>query len=76
MGEDTVKSYTGFRTISRGSINGVQRILLVRRVPLYAMLKQYQDRSCRLDVNWYTNDQQNGEVIFPFGTLDQGEATA
>ncbi|CAK3807122.1 glycoside hydrolase family 2 [Lecanosticta acicola] len=28
MGEDTVRSYTGFRTVSRGEINGVQRILL------------------------------------------------
>ncbi|CAE7180150.1 hypothetical protein PTNB73_03703 [Pyrenophora teres f. teres] len=28
MGSDTVQSYTGFRTISRGVINGVQRPLL------------------------------------------------
>nr|POE90397.1 beta-galactosidase large subunit [Quercus suber] len=29
MGEDTVKSYTGFRTISRKEIQGVQRVMLV-----------------------------------------------
>ncbi|KAF2475473.1 putative hydrolase [Lindgomyces ingoldianus] len=42
MGDDTVQSYTGFRTISKGTVNDVHRVLL------------------------------NGEVIFPFGTLDQG----
>jgi hypothetical protein len=35
MGQDTVSSYTGFRTVTRKAINGVQRILLVR---LYAHL--------------------------------------
>lgn len=30
MGQDTVRSYTGFRTISRGEVDGVQRIMLVR----------------------------------------------
>ncbi|RMZ67678.1 Glycoside hydrolase family 2 N-terminal [Pyrenophora seminiperda CCB06] len=28
MGDDTIQSYTGFRTISRGVINGIQRPLL------------------------------------------------
>lgn len=28
LGEDTVQSYTGFRTISKGKINGVMRPLL------------------------------------------------
>jgi beta-galactosidase/beta-glucuronidase len=28
MGEDWVKSYTGFRTISAGQVNGIQRPLL------------------------------------------------
>lgn len=30
MGQDTVSSYTGFRTVTREEVNGVQRILLVR----------------------------------------------
>ena len=30
MGEDTVSSYTGFRTVSKEEVNGVQRVLLVR----------------------------------------------
>ena len=30
MGQDTVSSYTGFRTVRREEVNGVQRILLVR----------------------------------------------
>jgi beta-galactosidase/beta-glucuronidase len=42
LGSDVVNSYTGFRSISRGAVNGIQRILL------------------------------NNEVVFPFGTLDQG----
>jgi beta-galactosidase/beta-glucuronidase len=42
LGSDVVNSYTGFRSISRGAVNGIQRILL------------------------------NGEVVLPFGTLDQG----
>ncbi|KAF2430772.1 putative beta-galactosidase [Tothia fuscella] len=42
MDEDTIRTYTGFRTVSRAVVHGVQRISL------------------------------NGEVIFPFGTLDQG----
>lgn len=42
MGSDEVKSYTGFRTISSGVVNGIKRPLL------------------------------NGELIFPFGPLDQG----
>ncbi|ORY14033.1 family 2 glycoside hydrolase [Clohesyomyces aquaticus] len=42
MGDDTIQSYTGFRTISKGEVNDIHRVLL------------------------------NGEVIFPFGTLDQG----
>jgi hypothetical protein len=28
LGDDTVTSYTGFRTISKGEVNGVQRPLL------------------------------------------------
>ena len=28
LGKDTIKSYTGFRTVSRGIVNGVQRPLL------------------------------------------------
>jgi beta-galactosidase/beta-glucuronidase len=28
LGSDTVQSYTGFRTISKGEVNGVQRPLL------------------------------------------------
>ena len=28
MGSDTIQSYTGFRTVSRGAINGIQRPLL------------------------------------------------
>jgi beta-galactosidase/beta-glucuronidase len=42
MGSDEIASYTGFRTISRGTVDGVVRPLL------------------------------NGEIIFMFGTLDQG----
>ncbi|KAA8643926.1 hypothetical protein EYZ11_006407 [Aspergillus tanneri] len=42
MGDDEVTSYTGFRTISKGKIDGVWRPLL------------------------------NGELLFMFGTLDQG----
>jgi beta-galactosidase/beta-glucuronidase len=42
LGNDSVSSYTGFRSISRGAVNSVQRILL------------------------------NGQVVLPFGTLDQG----
>ena len=30
MGQDTVGSYTGFRTVAREAIDGVQRVLLVR----------------------------------------------
>ena len=30
MGQDTVSSYTGFRTVTKEEVNGVQRILLVR----------------------------------------------
>jgi hypothetical protein len=29
MGQDTVSSYTGFRTVTSEEVNGVQRILLV-----------------------------------------------
>ncbi|WPG99054.1 putative beta-galactosidase [Acrodontium crateriforme] len=42
MGKDEVSSYTGFRTVTKQAVNGVQRIIL------------------------------NGDMIFPFGTLDQG----
>jgi len=42
FGQDAVTSYTGFRSITRGEVQGIQRFLL------------------------------NGEVVFPFGTLDQG----
>lgn len=42
VGKDEVKSYTGFRTVSRGVIDGVERPML------------------------------NGELVFFFGTLDQG----
>lgn len=42
FGSDQVRSYTGFRTISKSMVNGVVRPLL------------------------------NGEIIFMFGTLDQG----
>ena len=30
MGEDTVSSYTGFRTVTREDVNGVLRVVLVR----------------------------------------------
>jgi len=29
MGQDTVSSYTGFRTVTREEVHGVQRIVLV-----------------------------------------------
>jgi hypothetical protein len=35
MDEDTVSSYTGFRTVTREEVDGVQRILLVRYETLY-----------------------------------------
>lgn len=42
LGKDQIESYMGFRTISKGTVDGIVRLLL------------------------------NGEVIFMFGTLDQG----
>jgi beta-galactosidase/beta-glucuronidase len=34
LGNDVVSSYTGFRSISRGAVNGIQRILLNDQVVL------------------------------------------
>lgn len=64
LGEDTIQSYTGFRTVSRGVINGIQRPLLSK---LHPCSQQLGDSSGSILTFCADN-----KFIFPFGPLDQG----
>lgn len=100
MGQDTVSSYTGFRTVTRKAINEVQRVLLVRLYTILTAVSKGAVNNLQFPLNnsigilllllekccvatslrsivcmprsQMLTLRQNGNEIFPFGTLDQG----